>query len=571
MSQMTLHLELLSDNFQEIYHALHSTEKKGLNLVSNPSGTRIYDATRGWGRLWRWFYQIIEWATGKGTRLNKLKDAILYTHNVFQAQLPLIQRYLIHYEKYLKQSAGGYAVNEDNYFISRKVITHWNASTGPFVKLMQRQSYPKMNQLLHYCFGQELSRQQTKQLFSSPDTERLKQCQKIINLEGILQGPLPLAIFKKFIKNKPLNALEYKELDKWIKKANKISPDVRLFHEALAALTFLWKKDAEKPIDDTLELVRLEAFLEERGCAIFQKEDPKHIQWRRQLKKGVQLAYKENIITLGNQIVPSTSRNDRTLVFNLDNSTNHVVLTAQNKVVLPLKKFKQQHASECGIEPAKILDVLEDGRWGIMEKLKPLNSRKWSSVSGSISNEDRTEIESIKNLLQSFVRKNFTPESFSKASLMFDSQNQLKTLKSTSKCAFDFNALEDFIYQFSSGNLTIFQYLMENTGLSSHLTAQFYCDMIANALRGDLAHADDMAGIYKISDPKVVDRTNLLTNQVVTLQKQLCAKILELHPDLDFKSIETKVNNQILLCHKATKASGILWPGLAQEVLEKFV
>ena len=112
----------------------------GLYLVANLSGTRIYDSTRGWGRLWRWFYRIIDRLTLQNYRLSKLQQAVEYTHRIFQEQLISLRQHMTCYETYLQKAGGGYEIIEGPVHDARKGIRLWNQSTLPFVKLMRHGS-----------------------------------------------------------------------------------------------------------------------------------------------------------------------------------------------------------------------------------------------------------------------------------------------------------------------------------------------------------------------------------------------------------------------------------------------
>lgn len=85
-----------------MYHALHSPEQRSLNLVANYSGTRIYDSRVGWGRLWRIFYAISDRIGKQDWRFDRMKSAILYTHELFHKQLPFVQEHVSNYEHYLQ-------------------------------------------------------------------------------------------------------------------------------------------------------------------------------------------------------------------------------------------------------------------------------------------------------------------------------------------------------------------------------------------------------------------------------------------------------------------------------------
>lgn len=554
---------LIRDNFLEIHHAIHhpNPELGGLKLVANLSGTRIYDSTRGWGYLWCWFYRFADWFTGKEIRLDKLKCAVLHTHHLFHRTLPLIQEHLTSYETYLQRLGAGYAVVEDHFYTTRRSITLWNDACQ-FIRMLPGLRHSKLQKLLNLCFGQQFSMTQ----LAGPAAEGLYECQKIIDLEGISDGPLPLEIFKKILRKKPLNQIDNKSLGKWIKKINNAPSCVNTLHKGISAIAARYTKNERPEAAKMANVVTLEAFLEDRGCTVFQQDDPSHMLWRHGLKKGKLLNYYNKTITLGAQIVSSTSEKDSTVVFSLEDRPQQVLVVGQNKAALSIRRFRLQ-GKNVGIQSVQFLDISSNGRWALMERLQPLNSHKWSS-SGCINSKDSDLMNALGTLLESFVKRNFTPANFCLSNIMVDAQFHLKALKPiTEEMPFDFNALEEFAFLCAAGNLTIFKHLMTMSGLSAHFTARFYNELIKNALNGDKTSIEDMSGICKISDPRVVDKGKAFVREILNLRNRLCMKIHEMQPNKDLKVIEKEVSNQILICHNATKACGILWPSLAQDVL----
>lgn len=77
---------------------------------------------------------------------------------------------------------------------------------------------------------------------------------------------------------------------------------------------------------------------------------------------------------------------------------------------------------------------------------------------------------------------------------------------------------------------------------------------------------DDLAGIYRIGDPKVVDRGVELIKEVRQLHDELCMKTRDLQ--LRSNDISKLLVQALTSCYETTKAAGILWPSLAQTTLD---
>lgn len=575
---MASQIGLLRDNFQEIYCAIHTSNQISLPLVANYSGTRIYVSTQGWGRLWTWFYHFTSWLIGNDSRSDKLQRAMIHTHVVFQKQVALVNVHLNEYQKYLEQAGKGYAVKESKVSNARHAITNWNAAIGPFIKMLQTLPDPIMQKLLLQCFEKIFLKEEITNLFFPLTLKALFTCQKIINLEGITQGPLPLFTIKKILKGKEIDTLDQKTMDKWIKKINKSSVSASKLHQAIMGICMHYEKsfNLETAVSKLnkgvkkLDPLLLEIFLEDKGCTAFQKSDPKHIQWQQCLEKGSKIMYsdpKEELI-LGYEVRSNVLKADNTHVFQIENNDKLVAIIAQNKVVLPIKQRRQMEIG-FGISPASFLSISPDGKFALMEHLNPISSYKWISTNECIVPEDFPILNALANLLKELVKRNQGLSNFSPNFVMFDKEHHLKAIKPMLKQPFNFNHLENFAWESAAGNLTIFKFLMTTSGLAAHSASKFYYEIIKSALKGDMVSVPDLAGIYKIGDYQIVERADKLAKDVLLLRQELFSTIQKLIPSLNAHLLDTKITEAILSCHKVTCAAGFLCPSLAADVIEE--
>ena len=565
-----IQLETLKGNLQEIYHAINTASTSQVNLVANVCGTRLYNASQGWGRLWRWFYIVTEVFLGKGLRLANVKKALMRTHLLFQKNLQEIRYHASQYQAYLKKTMQGYSTNESEFFQTRQCITRWNQTTRPFVKMAVDSRKEVINKLFKVCFKQLSITEQPFSFFSYPEFDKLGQFQKIIDLEGMTNGPLPLELFEKICKNKKLSDSDFKDLDKWIKKINTL-PSSRHLHQALQGFVNTINVPQSGENFEKADLIRLELMLEERGCKLFRQDDPKHLKWRDSLKKGFKLNLNEKEIVLGDPVGKKILGIDQFLHFSINDMPHLLVITGNNESVLGMKKHKHLPENGYGVEPIQILDIFDHGRWALVEKLEPLTTHYWTSTNYSLSSQDELFLRPLLNLLKWLIQQQQTPDYFSLKYLMMNSQNQLRALRPTSKKEFNFNALEDFVLQCAAGNLKVYQHLMEKSGLYAHMTTKFYHEVMANVLKNNPTPPEDLAGIYNIEDPRIVDRANKLSQEVLLLKQKCCLKILENRPEKDPKNVEQSVDRVILKCHLTNKSSGIIWPTLFENVISEIL
>lgn len=542
-------MNLIESNFREIHQSLKLPGEPQLPLAANLSGTRIYDSRYCWGRLWRWFYQVVEWTTGSSAlRLNALKSAILHTRTIFEQELEKIKTPLKNYLSYLNICAKGYAVHESAFFPARNTISSWNAATKPFLKLISKTKItdPIFKPLI------DLSAESNNSLLK----HNLHLCQKIIDVEGLMGGPLPVSIIKKILREIPFNTIDQKILDKWIFKIDSLNIPIKKIHQALQALTDVYSKKNDTAQSKNEQTVNLEFFLEKRGCKVFSQNDEKHLKWRQSLGHGQKLFVNNLEIVLEDEIFSKTFGSDHTRAYSLQGLPDSIALIANNCVELPLRKLRTRNENGIGIKAAQAIEISADGRIALFERMTDLNTLCWTSNEHSISKEDAPLIAALTSLLKTFIKQNFTPVDFSTDTLMLNGQNQLNFIKPVVKGPFDFNAIEDFIFACSGSNQRVFRDLMERSGLIRHPTARFYHDIVKNGLKGNDIDPDDLAGLYKIRDPKVIDRANELRIRIKEMKIKLMLKLREQPREGIKKPPEERANDILLQKYLQRKGAG---------------
>jgi hypothetical protein len=528
-------LNLLEDNFKEIYHTIKFPHYQPLSLVANLTGTRIYDSRYGWGRLWCWFYKAFDFITDYPWQNRKLKQAILHTHTLFLKTLTNIELHLNTYKEYLNKLGKGYIVTEDFCVEARDQITKWNNATNSFYKQLRKTN--SKNNLVNLF--------QTSFDKKAPKIKAFCDIQKIIDLEGCCGSPVPLFAIKRILRNIPLNTIDQKEIGKWVAKINKYKVPIEIVHKALKAIANFYtsKNNTKTAIQDSL--YSLEFFIEEKGCAVFHLNDQKHLKWRQNLQKGNIIHMNHAMITLGNEIFPKLSGSNQTRAYLIQEMPNHIALIAHNRCALPLRNLHMRQTKNLGIQSAHFTEISLDGRVALMERMTNVSELRWTSNNNTISSEDRQLVEGITKLVKELIKHNVTPANLS-SSLMLDEKLQFKCVKPTIMQPFDFNVVEDYIYGCSGGNTIIFQTLMVQSGLINQPAAKFYKDIVSNTLKDEKIVASDLAAIYKIGDSKIVDRATVLSNQIKSEKKKLLLKLSEMHPKWYLDQLNTEANKVIL-------------------------
>ncbi|HEV8051718.1 MAG TPA: hypothetical protein VGP47_04420, partial [Parachlamydiaceae bacterium] len=417
--------------------------------------------------------------------------------------------------------------------------------TKPFLKLISKTvEVPLLLELFSDLPGQ---------LFDSSDTCTLHLCQKIIDLEGYMGGPLPLALIKKIIRKIPLNAIDQKDLDQWILKIDAQKIPVQTVHKTLKAITDIYAKKTTSEKSRQELTTEMELFLENNGCKIFSQNDGKHLEWRQRLEKGQKILFNQSENILGTEIFPDLAGSDKTRAYTIEGQTDRIALIANNCVALSLRDQRMRKENQTDIKAVLAIDISTDGRIALFERLKALNTIRWTSNEGRISPEDNPMVNVLAELVRDFIKENFTPSNFSSCSLMLNEQMQLNFVKPISRSFFDFNAIENFFTDCSAGNQLVFQALMERSGLDTHSVALFYRDVVKNTLNGENNAHDDLAAIYKISDPKVVDRADILSGRIKNLKKKMVMQLREETPGKLPDELERQANRTLLARYSSYK------------------
>lgn len=565
---MASKLTQLRCNLQEVYSAVH--RNSGTLLVANIQGTRIYDAACGWGRVWRWFYGIIGCFTREFYQTEKLLQAIQTTHRIFHNELHHIKKHIENYHTYLKQVCSASPVHESDFHAARKAITIWNDATLPFVQLLRSGRNNHLNRIFENRFDL--------------DEETLKFClqyQNIIDLEGILHQPLPIEILAKMATGTAISETNRALFQKWITKINEQARiiGIQRFHRALRGIIEHLMDINANPIDTSFHLAKLELHLIDAKCqAIFMEKDPKHIAWRRTLKSGDSLTSSGTTFVLGEQIGHKADGIDRTLVFNIATDPKSVMIIGISRAILGIKQImRNEYHGELELVAFKHVDPR--GRFAIVEKLpRSLDGFQWTSTAQKVSRADEQRCKPIVRMLNQLLQNEKTPAFFSPKYLGIDAKGILKCMKVTHDTIFDFNALEQFVYSVANRNLTIFRHLMSASGLSSHLFARYYQQMVehaikdkANAKERDAGRVADTKG-SGVDDPRVVDRAQALYREVRQMKKRCFDLLSELHSNaLHPALLETRISKYLLEYYLNSKAGNILWPTLEQDVVNTII
>lgn len=578
---MTLDLNCLGSNLQEIYSGSHKKDGKIPALVANMAGTRIYDSSRGWGRLWRYFYGILNYFGGGNIKLAKLRKALEKTTQIFQAQLKIITAHAEKYLKYLGERCEGGNPPESDFRISRRAISDWNNATLPFLRLVHSKKNKELTLFLNH-FSQ--GRSPIEEAFSSSLFPQFKSYQQIISLEGLFGEALPLSHLKKMTMGIDLGTTENEQMNHWIIALNKhaeVAENISLIQEALRGIVSHIKTNHTSRFLAEPNFSTLALALIARNCRIFEKRDIKHILWRESLKKGSEISCNGKPIVLGEPIgKKKEGEEDNILIFEMERDPESVVIIGINRATLGLRQKKALAPNYWGIESMTVKELDSHGRCAVVERLRdPTGGKSWLSSNSILSPEDVRRCQPLLLFITNCLKTNITPVHFFPRYVMVDKEGKMKYAKvlaePSTRRLFSFNKLEKFVYQAASGNSIVFQHLMKASQLSRHRFSSFYRTVIENTLKESSTHGNEIAikemkelyALREIQDVTIEKRAEILITQILKMKKKCCKKVRALHPHQTKEEIDKKVIAELIKKYQASDAAGILLPTLISEVV----
>lgn len=550
----------ISSNLQEIYSACRKSEAPEKFLVPSLLTKRVYYSGEGWGRLWKWFFQAVQFLFGKDLKTDRLASLMLKTQAAFSKNLPAIVEHAKTYQTYLDQRIRGEEADEDALHSSRRQISRWTRSTKPFAAFVDKNDNERISTLFQTFYSDELEK--GEQLFSyGEDTESLQETQLLIDLEGYLHRPLPIPLLKKLAGQGELTSEEQHNLENWVeilnKKKHKIP--IGLFLDCLNILT------AKPGFGGSL--IDLETRLLQNGLELLQMNESEHLSWRAGLNTGDTLENGSNTYLLADPIGVKAEGFDNNLLFEIEDDPQHVIAIGNNRCYWPIKE-RVAHDFQWGVPMPEITDISPDGRFALVEKLTPaITQNQWiTKENHEVAPEDSMILTPIANLFRWWGERSICPENFNLDHLMFNQAKELKYTHALLPRPFDYRVLEDLAYEISQENLTIYLYLMKNANLDRHVTLQFYQRVVEKALKDKNVKFKNLAACYTVTDPEVVKRSRTLYKEIQQVRESILASLNSQFVIADQQPLVQEANKQLLQWYKETCSASRIWPSVEPSV-----
>jgi len=556
---MKLQIKSLGSNLQELYSTKDNVAIQEA-LIASPLRKKIYNANSGWGRI----YAVIYLVLGKNRRSKRLHVVVVHTHELFSEHAKFIQSTLEQYQKYVSQVSKGQNPETKQYLRCRWILTRWYDATHVFLDNMHKQPNSPLQEFLKSNLLTPLK--DSPPFLCESIFKRVSRVQKILDIEGLFQKPLPYAALHKLAISTQLNQREKEDIDKWIQFLNIHSKKfpVHFFHRFLKSLINEFPQEGPVP-----NLAKLEMGLVDRNCKIFLEKDLEHLSWREQLRPGSVVICNSKEIVLGERIGAKTDGFDQTIHFAIKGEPQKVLTIGVNEAILGLKKILSEEQG-FAVKMASYIEVDASGKFAIVEKLsESLNQFPWTSQKHQLSFEDQDLIAPLSGLINWFVKEKISPHHLSPRHLMFDPTGELKSLKlvlKTPSVDFDFNFLENFVCECAANNRRVFQHLMEASGLHGHPYSKFYEKIVKNSLQRNPTTVAMQANLDSITDSRIEMQAQKLYQQISELEME-CLQRIQQQCKIAPQKLISAVSKEVLSQYQMSSGAGVIWPGLKQDVI----
>lgn len=592
---MSSEFGIMRDNLQELYCAIKSApHNREAEVVANKNGTHLYYKKSGWGRLWTFLFKVIWLFDGGAREVASLKQALDKTSAIFQEEQRNIYNHIDRYKQYLSACCSGLPIDENPIHAARKAIASWHDSTYLIQRLAQKRDsrltllfqrlYPDMENARHPIF------QSPPHVFKA-----CLQFRRLIRLEGHFEGPLPyegLAAILKERMNKDQNAKEVdskelayrdiavKKLEQWIGRIESLAEQmgVRALQNGFRSFVEHMLGPQATPMDVAahlaflLTILNIKPFSERfpRWANIFAKEDPIHMEWRRNnLAPGRTIQCNERAIKLGNQIGRKEGK-DNNVYFEIAGDPTKVVWVSLNRAILGIKwqnlgryceeSTRKKYSQDVGV--VKIEEIDTSGRCAIVERLAmPFTAVQWTSKE-TLSKEDEKVVKFMQGYFLRLLSQNETPTCLSIKNMMYTSTGELKFRKIPSLFANDYNAIVDCAYEASMENLTVYRSTIDGSGIYTQGSKTFYENIVEKTLKAEEFNIKRYGASLGVVDSRITDRAVKLASSLLELkaivQKSLASNMNRI-PPAQQNNVEAAVNKKLRQIYLETRSVGFIW------------
>ncbi len=316
-----------------------------------------------------------------------------------------------------------------------------------------------------------------------------------VEIEGILEKPIPIIPLAKLLNQKDLLQTEITELRAWVtdlklkeKEISLISLENILRYSAQILEPFVQR-------DDLLELLILLFDLE---TTILSRDDPLHLDWRDRLKPGDQIECNGMSFELDAQLSPEKLGRDTYKVFAIKNNNKWVVKIANNSFRLKIDSASFSNPIiHWGIPPERLITDIgadsnqksvsgldREGKVAIVERMEiSLDNFRWQSQTIQLKEVEEIRALVLANSIYCQMGWGNSATPFNLTHLCWTSDHHLRSIRVLHKEKSNYDKWEKICFDISHGNFFVLNYLMHVSKLNAHPIAVFYREMVSCTLK----------------------------------------------------------------------------------------
>lgn len=474
-------------------------------------------------------------------------------------------------------------VNEPEQTAGRKLFIDFHLATHFFWKLFVKERYSPLRKPL-----EDALQMPSRLLFDQTLYRSLRKEQHGIDLEGILQCPIPHGALSKIQRPNSMTFQERGELKQWIEKLNErhAAISIRQFESILKGIVETMIIHGQPNYSLSMLLHKLDQW----GCTFFQQEDPKQMDWREGLQPGRQIACNGRVFTLGAQLSPFKVINDGYKIFAIEEHPNWVVKIANNrlKALMELEKIKDE-SEHWGIHPARVVENIsndleghpingleENGQCLIVERLwNCLADYRWRSDEERLEIEDEKIASVLANHLYCQHQWKASSQNLSSFHLLFDSEGILRSSRLLKKGPDDYHIWEQFCCEAAKNNAAVLAYLMHVSKLGEHPVACYYREAVEYTLQTGNTNFLGQRQPIGYEERIYLERAEALCFQAKAM-REACVKHLQAHwrrqGGYNYRQEEQLKNlvyGRLLAAYRKSPTAGVLPLALQEAVIEE--
>jgi hypothetical protein len=553
-----------------------SMSSKESGVTPNPFGNNV-----SCGGIFNRAYELLYSCGGPHLRKAAVQEALIKSHEAFQANVDEVKAAHNTYMDYLEQVEHGKSYDDEAVFRARIIISDWNNAILPPKDMSLEKMVHKANKnyarLLKDAPGGSWFSNSYKSLVQYQGVfEKIARAQHIIDFEEYVEAPFPFKVLRKLC-DSPKPVLGVEELDtlkQWIGKVNLCSSwRPHEMHQGLRAAVEHMGLAGMCKHNKPSALAVLEFNLKYHGVTNLGKPDSKHIRWRRDLERSKRITINGTTYELENRLGDrkNTSDIDEHWVFPVRNDKHSVLVVNASESALLLDAVDAV-ANPSAIPMAMLKQSDLSGKCALYERLKtPLLGYSWSTGDGDIASRDSIAVKSLRKLLNQIAAMDVTPDT-SVRDLMFDSKQRVRLIRRLEPGnKFNFNAIIRLAYEASNESLGVFRELLRTCEIGKHSLVSFYNDVVKDAAAGEKSKgAEVVAWRHEVVNALVMDQAKDLHRKVSKMLNRCYDRLtsrFSVPAYMRRQQVEEEISKALIAAYEDSVGGGILWPKLDDRIV----